>query len=189
MANFKLLREQIKSRLNNLSAESRAISSQRISQKIIQSPVFIRSQNIACYIPIEHEVNTWTIIKSIWDQGKNCYIPAFCPRDRYHLCFVKFVVGDKLLPVEKFKVLSPKIIPERIIDPKKLDLVITPLVGFTSTGFRLGRGAGCFDRTFTFKKQTQSLSAPYLLGIGHTCQQIDFVPNSWDMAMDEIVSA
>ncbi len=186
MDNFKLLREQIKKKLQNLSVESRVVSSQKISQEIIDSEVFIRSQNIACYIPTEHEVDSWTIIKSIWEQGKNCYLPACGLGDQYRLCFVKFVAGDKLVSATRFKVLFPEIVPEKLIAPEALDLAIVPLLGFTQTGFRLGRGAGCYDRTFAFKKE-QPLSSPYLLGVGYKCQQIDFVPRLWDVAMDEII--
>ncbi len=188
MANHKLLREQVKIRLQNLTPEFRFLSSQNIATKIIRSAVFIRSKNIASYLPIEYEVDTWAIIRSIWEQGKNCYLPAFHPHEKKYLCFVKFMPNDLLLKVGRYKILSPQIFPEKIIVPDDLDLVIAPLVGFTSDLFRLGRGGGYYDRTFAFKKGASFFIKPYLLGVGYKCQMVEFEPNSWDVGMDEVVA-
>jgi len=171
------LRKQIKTKLQNLTPKSRAISSKKIATKIINSDIFIHSQNIACYIPIENEVDTRLIIETIWQQGKNCYLPAFASNTKKCLCFVKFMPNDPLLKVN-----------EKIISPKNLDLVIVPLIGFNSDNFRLGRGAGCYDITFEFKLHIKNLSKPYLLGIGYKWQHIKFEPNLWDVAMDEIIT-
>jgi len=186
--NLKLPREQIEIKLQNITPKLRSLSSQNIAIKIIHSEIFIHSQNIACYIPIETEIDTWSIIKNIWEQEKNCYLPAFSPHTKNHLCFVRFMTNDRLLKIKKYKTLEPEVTPEKIIAPEDLDLVIVPLMGFTSTCFRLGRGAGCYDRTFAFKKHTKSPIKPYLLGVGYKFQQIEFEPNPWDIAMDEIVA-
>ena len=175
--NLNTLRKQIKTKLQNLTPKSRAISSKKIATKIINSDIFIHSQNIACYIPIENEVDTRLIIETIWQQGKNCYLPAFASNTKKCLCFVKFMPNDSLLKVN-----------EKIISPKNLDLVIVPLIGFNSDNFRLGRGAGCYDITFEFKLHIKNLSKPYLLGIGYKWQHIKFEPNLWDVAMDEIIT-
>jgi 5-formyltetrahydrofolate cyclo-ligase len=189
MANFKLLREQIRIKLQNLTAESRALSDKNIATRVINSAVFIHSKSIASYLPIEYEVDTWEIIKNIWEQGKSCYLPALHPHEKNHLCFVKFMPDDPLLRVGKYKFLSPQISPEKIIAPSDLDLVIAPLMGFTGDRFRLGRGGGCYDRTFAFKKRTPFFIKPYLLGVGYECQIVEFEPNPWDVAMDEVVIA
>lgn len=165
-----------------------SVVSQKIATKIIQSEIFIRSKDIGIYIPIENEVDTWAVIKTICEEGKNCYLPAFFSDAKNRLCFVKFMSGDRLLPGKMGKVLEPEILPEKIISPEKLDLVIVPLLGFTDTRYRLGRGNGCYDNTFAFKNPPNPLLKPYLIGVGYKCQQMEFEPDPWDVVMDEIVT-
>jgi 5-formyltetrahydrofolate cyclo-ligase len=182
------LRQQIKRKLQNLTQELCLIASQKITRKITANEIFIHSQNIACYIPIENEINVWPIIKIIWQQGKNCYLPAFNPKTKNHLQFVRFFEHDKL-EIKEYKILEPKIFPAtKIIAPQNLDLVIVPLLGFNNNHFRLGRGAGCYDRTFVFKRQNLKIK-PYLLGVGYKWQRIEFEPNTWDVAMNEIATS
>lgn len=180
-----LLRKQIKLKIQALDPTIRTISSRKIATKIIHSEVFNAAKNIASYILLEPEVDVWTVIESIWAQGKNCYLPALLD-DKNYLCFVKFSPGA---PLQKgrFGILEPEFYLEKMINPKDLDLVIVPLLGFTRNGFRLGHGSGCYDRTFAFKQQTKSLK-PYLLGVGYQCQQVEFLPQVWDVAMDEVVT-
>jgi 5-formyltetrahydrofolate cyclo-ligase len=181
----KLLREEIKNRLQLLASKGFLFSSQKIATKIIHSQLFTESENIACYIPMKGEVDVWPIIKNIWAWGKNCYIPTFSSHKINYLCFVKFESGDDLINV-KHKILAPKIIQEKIMAPQDLDLVIIPLIGFNKDRFRLGRGGGDYDRTFAFKKNLLSFR-PYLLGVGYECQRVEFEPAVWDIQLDEII--
>ncbi len=185
--NRKLIRKKIKAKLQNLAPKARVLAAQNIATKIINSEIFIHSQNIACYAPIKNEINTWPIIKNIWEQGKNCYLPACYPEGERKLCFVQFLLDDRLLEMERYGVLVPEITPKKTIALQDLDLVIIPLLGFTDTRFRLGRGAGYYDYTFAFKKQTALPIKPYLIGVGYECQRVEFMPQSWDVMMDEIV--
>lgn len=181
------LRQQIKKKLRSLTPELCLVASQKITSKITTSEIFIHSQNIACYIPIENEIDVWPIIKIIWQQGKNCYLPAFDPNTKNHLQFIRFFEHNKL-EIKKYKILEPKICRAKNIAPQNLDLAIVPLLGFNSNRFRLGRGAGCYDRTFAFKQQNPKTKL-HLLGVGYEWQHVEFEPNPWDVAMDEIVSS
>lgn len=180
------LRQQIKSKLQNLTHEFRITASQIITNKILTNPVFTKSKNIACYVAIENEVDTWAIIKAIWLQKKNCYLPIFDPAKGTNLQFVLVTEHDRLTP-SKYKIPEPINLEKNIINPQNLDLAIVPLIGFNSEFFRLGRGAGCYDHTFAFK-QINPEAAPYLLGIGYELQHIEFEPKPWDVRMDEIVT-
>ena len=178
------LRQQIKKRLHNLTPNFRLAASQKVKNKIITNNIFIHSKNIACYIPMDNEVDVWPIIETIWQQRKNCYLPLYDPSDiknnkktKKSLYFIKF---------QKYNTYNPKAYSIKFIAPQKIDLVIVPLLGFNKNRFRLGRGAGYYDRTFEFKQQNPK-AKPYLLGVGYKWQQIEFKSNPWDVAMDEII--
>jgi len=181
-----LFRKEITIKLQGLTSDEREIASQKIAAEVIQREIFIKSKNIACYIPLEHEVNVWSVIRSVWNHGKNCYIPAFPSSTENYLCFVKFEQHDPLFKA-KYNILVPEIVPSKIIAPEDLDLVIVPLHGFNSSLFRLGHGVGNYDRTFAFKKSSSSFR-PYLLGVAYKCQEASFEPDMWDVKLDEVIT-
>jgi 5-formyltetrahydrofolate cyclo-ligase len=54
------------------------------------------------------------------------------------------------LSLGKYRILEPKIelrnLPEKIVDPQELDLVVVPGVGFDFRGARMGHGFGYYDK-------------------------------------------
>jgi 5-formyltetrahydrofolate cyclo-ligase len=76
-----------------------------------------------------------------------------------------------------------------LIDPRSLDLVLTPLVGFDSRGNRIGVGAGYYDRCFSFLRQRRHWHQPKLIGTAYSLQQIDaYEPNDWDVPLWGVVT-
>lgn len=181
---LRFARDKIKNKLLNLSYKEITTAAQKITHKIITHKIYNNAQHIACYIPIDNEIDVWPVIKNIWLTGKHCYLPAMQPKINNLLQFIKFNEQDKLIKV-KYNIPQPKITRKNTIAAHNLDLVIIPLIGFNENGFRLGRGAGYYDRTFAFK---QNNSKPYLLGVGYRWQQVKFIPNSWDIVMNEIIT-
>jgi 5-formyltetrahydrofolate cyclo-ligase len=178
------LRQQLRNKLQSLTPKLCTTTSQKIANEIVKKKIFTKSQNIACYIPMENEIDIWPIIKTLWQLGKNCYLPTIDPTKKYCLRFIKFNEHDELISL-KYKIPQPKIDHKKTLTPQDLDLAIVPLVGFNDDLFRLGRGAGYYDRAFEFKIKKNE-SKPYLLGVGYEWQRVDFKSKPWDVAMDEI---
>ncbi len=59
------------------------------------------------------------------------------------------------------------------INPRWLDLVLVPLVGFDARGQRLGMGAGFYDRHFAFLRHRTAWRRPLLLGLAFDVQRVD----------------
>ena len=74
--------------------------------------------------------------------------------------------------------------------PKHLDLVFVPLLGFDSSGSRLGMGGGYYDRTFSFRHNRMSgRRLPRLIGLGHSFQQLRKIPTDhWDVPVDGVAT-
>ena len=74
--------------------------------------------------------------------------------------------------------------PSRGVDPKRLEVVLVPGVGFDRRGNRLGQGKGFYDRFLA------SLSDNTLkVGLAFDCQVVDEVPcDPHDQPMDWIVT-
>ena len=95
--------------------------------------------------------------------------------------------ADSKLSPNQFGLLEPQ--EGEFVDPHHLDIVITPLVAFDSTGNRIGMGSGYFDRTFSFLKGRKIWLHPKLIGIAFDCQRVTAIaPNPWDIRLFRVVT-
>lgn len=70
------------------------------------------------------------------------------------------------------------------VDPRSLDLVLTPLVAFDARGVRLGFGGGHYDRCFSFLRTRHAWFRPKLVGVGYAFQQLANIEmQPWDVPL------
>ena len=75
------------------------------------------------------------------------------------------------------------------IDPRWLDLVLVPLVGFDPRGHRLGMGAGLYDRHFAFLRHRRAWRRPRLVGVAFEAQKVARLAEApHDVLLDGIVT-
>jgi len=80
---------------------------------------------------------------------------------------------------------EPDLGPTSLLDARDMALVLMPLVGFSSTGQRLGMGGGWYDRSFAFRRQHPA--PPWLVGVGFDEQEVaPFADADWDVHPDLI---
>ena len=73
--------------------------------------------------------------------------------------------------------------------PQHLDAIFMPLVGFDSRGWRLGSGAGFYDRSLQFLRSRSRWHRPKLIGIAYEVQRVDeLIPNEWDVPMNAVIT-
>jgi 5-formyltetrahydrofolate cyclo-ligase len=167
-----------------LSAGERQLASETIAAKVARAAWFQRSRNIGCYLGTAVEVDTWPIIARAWAMKKRIFAP---------------VVEKK--SIMRFRELSPKcslkdgplgiLEPEDglLVDPRQLDLVLTPLAAFDAENNRIGMGGGYFDRTFSFLNGRRHLFHPKLIGLAFACQKVAKIPpNPWDIRLFTVIS-
>ena len=182
--NLRKLRKQIRQQRRALTPHQQTIAADRLRKKLLSSPLFLRSQHIAFYLPNDGEIDPTPVMKEAWKRGKTCYLPVLTPMGK-KLLFVRFGKDDELIQ-NKFGIPEP--IPFNFLRRPAwaLDLVITPLVAFDKSGGRLGMGGGYYDRSFAFlrKKQAQK---PSLIGVAHEFQERQALPmQSWDIPLDAV---
>jgi 5-formyltetrahydrofolate cyclo-ligase len=69
------------------------------------------------------------------------------------------------------------------VDPESIGLVVVPLIAFDSRGFRLGYGAGYYDRFLEKHPHMKKI------GVAFACQEMEVVPaDENDIPMDIIVT-
>lgn len=177
------LRQQLKQARMQLDSQQRWRFSATIAEKVACHPAIVKAKNIACYVAFAGEVSTTAIIDGVWQAGKSCFLP--CTTDHHQLQFFAYQ-ADSQLQKNTFGFQEPRPLSQSIA-VTQLQAVIVPLVGFNQQCYRLGMGAGHYDRSFAFRQSNQQ--PPYLLGIAFDCQKTnDMIVNDWDVPLDAIIT-
>jgi 5-formyltetrahydrofolate cyclo-ligase len=176
------IRTACKNARARLAPGKRRQASDKIADKILSSSLFLNATNIAVYIPMESEVDTWSIIKRAWQLEKRIFAPIM--QENYTLRFHQFD-DERELSTNKMGFGEP--LDGRFIAADALDLVFAPLVAFDAQKNRIGMGGGYYDRTFAFLGQNKRSMKPVLAGLAFECQRVEqIMANPWDIRLCSI---
>jgi len=139
---------------------------------------------VAVYAPMRHELSTAPLIGLLRRHGCRLYLPRITDPRR---CRMQFIEAAGPMRRNRLGIEEP--VHARPIPTRNLDLVFVPLVGFDSTGMRLGMGAGYYDRAFAFRRLRTSWRRPRLVGIGYAVQQLPAIRGgAHDVRLDAIIT-
>lgn len=150
---------EIRARLKQIRAAIPADDRQKLSLaitgKILDLGAIRRSQHIFIYISCDSEVGTHDLINELLKQGKNLAVPKIIDSD--HMEAVAFNDWDEL-ETGQLGILTPK-----SSEPMagKFDIVITPGLGFTTKGYRIGYGRGYYDKWFATHHVQQKIAVTF----------------------------
>jgi len=182
------LRQQLRTQRRTLGEVEQSHLSQRAVQQLCRHRLFRAAHHIACYLPNDGELDLTPLIDQAWAMGKTVYLPVLSSIHRNHLHFLPYKPDDELV-CNRFGIPEPVIRSRRIVDLKRLDLVLMPLVGFDSSGNRLGMGGGFYDRSFAFLRRRQCWFKPGLLGVAYDFQEVKTLKsNVWDVPLNGVVT-
>lgn len=191
--NNKNIRSKFRALRRSLSQAEQDHAAQSLARLLSNHPLFMKSRNIAFYMPNDGELDPGYLLNAAFARRKSCYLPCIGPdfhnprQDR--LLFTRTEPDSRLL-LNKFGIPEPDPKLQPSISAKALNLVLMPLVAFDLSGNRLGMGKGYFDRTFDFIRHGNYWHRPILLGLAHECQKsADLVNNDWDIPLDAIATA
>lgn len=150
-----------------------------------------KAKHIALYLANNGELDLQPFIRWCWQQNKHIYLPVVHPFSKGHLLFLRYK-NNSTMVANQYNIEEPKLDVRDIKPIQQLDIIITPLVAFDSTGERIGMGGGYYDRTlakwyeqYSHNKQCK----PTVIGVAHDCQQITKVPHeTWDVPLPKIIT-
>jgi 5-formyltetrahydrofolate cyclo-ligase len=179
----RIRREALRAR-RALPASERELASLVICDYLIATPWFRQATAIGCYLALEDEVSTWSLIDCAWRRKKRIFVPIVGNNRRMQ--FVEFN-KDSRLQQNRYGLQEPA--DGRPIRPMNLDLVIAPLVAFDDRGNRIGMGGGFYDCTFSFTRHRKIPFRPRLIGVAFACQQTQCIAaNPWDVTLQEVLT-
>lgn len=127
--------------------------------------------------PIKGEYDARHIARTLRAQGSLTALPVVVA-PRQPLLFREWHPGVRLVngPLDiPYPVDSPEIVP---------DVVLLPMNGWDRMGYRLGYGAGFFDRTLAAAEKK-----PVVIGVTYELARLDTIhPQPWDIPMDYVVT-
>ncbi|MFH1133807.1 MAG: 5-formyltetrahydrofolate cyclo-ligase [Nanoarchaeota archaeon] len=157
---------------DSMPDKERAEKSRQITERLKALTLFQEAKSILLYYSIQSEVNTRELIAEL--AGKKL---VYLPFTKQHVLGWAKVTSIKDLKPGAFNIPEPR--QDQAPPP---DLVVLPGVGFDTTGNRLGRGKGFYDRTLS------SIKAP-TIALAFDCQIIDHVPhNRRDIPIDIVIT-
>jgi len=172
------LRQRIRAQRRALPERERAAADRAIAASIRRLGVFRGARRIAVFLAFDGEPTLQRLIEAAARAGKRVYAPVIT---RSRMRFAELDLGARL-GTNFFGILEPD--PARRVDPRRLDLVLTPLVAFDDRGVRVGVGRGYYDRCFRFLRTRSAWRRPKLLGVAYELQRVATIDaEAWDVPL------
>lgn len=182
-SNLKVQKNQIRQKVllqrKHMTEEERAIASKKICEEILLSKEFQQCRQLFLYFPMDLEVDTTLLFSKAKDIGKIIAYPKVLSRTKMFFFEVNSFAD---LKVGNFGVMEPDMIS--LVECTKETLVIVPGIAFDKEGYRIGFGAGYYDRYFSTREPLATF------GIGYAWQLFTSLPKEvHDIPLTRIIIA
>lgn len=153
----KQIRQELLKQRRQLSSVQIEASGIEFLNRLHIEPIFESAQSLFLYMAMQEEIPTLPLIEAALFQGKKVFLPRVI--DKTQMAFYPFKsLAD--LEQSKFGVLEPPatqaVTPEQVEQP----LMIIPALSYSEAGYRLGYGAGYYDR-YLEKHTVKSIGVCY----------------------------
>ena len=147
------LREERLAAREALSEQERSVLDDRITQKLLATSEYVEATTVLTYVSVLSEVSTGMFVECALRDGKTVAVPRCLPG--HCLEFVAITSLDQLVPAP-FNLLEPSKDLSALTEGHMDDSIcIVPALLVDTKGYRLGYGAGFYDRflsTYSGKK-------------------------------------
>jgi 5-formyltetrahydrofolate cyclo-ligase len=162
-----------------MNVDDRGTASKIICDRVVNSREFLAASLVACYLPMNDEVDTRLIIERCWRANKRIFVPIIHNNRKM---FFREIRPDTTLHRNRMSIWEPE--SGHFIAPRQLQIVITPTVAYDEHNHRIGMGGGYYDRCFSFLRHRRQWVKPKLFGVAFDCQKVERIsPNSWDIRL------
>ena len=158
--------------------------SNEIMNKLKRLPIYKESQTIMLYLDFNNEVISYDIIEECLEMGKRVLVP-FCVKSDMRI--VPTEIKDLNLSLRKHNMgyMEPREEFVRPVSKEEIDLIVLPGIAFDRKGYRIGLGAGYYDRflgSLNFKVPT--------VGVAYDFQVLDtfLVVEQHDIPVDYVIT-
>jgi 5-formyltetrahydrofolate cyclo-ligase len=177
-AERRAFRQRVRAERRALPPEVRAAANRSIVGNILRLPAYRSARRIAVFLAFDGEPSLAPLIDSAARSGKRLYAPVIT---RSRMRFAELEMGGAF-GTNFYGIEEPRLGAR--IDPRRLDLILTPLVAFDDRGVRMGVGRGYYDRCFRFLLGRSVWRRPKLLAVAYELQHVAAIhENAWDVPL------
>ena len=161
------------------STEERLFATIAVCERAL--PLLLATEGvIGLYHPFREELDPGPLVERLVEAGRELALPCVLSR-REPLVFRRWKPGDPLVNGQMTIPEPPKDAPE--VHP---DVLIAPPVAFDRRCYRIGYGAGFYDRTIPVLRARHEVTT---IGYAFAVQEVEHVPNeAHDVPLDAIVT-
>jgi 5-formyltetrahydrofolate cyclo-ligase len=154
--------------------------SRRLAQIFLGEVPIPSGASVSAYVAIGDEADPAPLLHALRAQGQIIALPRVAGRGK-PLDFHRYDAGQTLVP-GGFGLLEP----QRDWPQIEPDILVVPLLAFDARGYRLGYGAGFYDRTLAKLRAARNVLA---VGFAFAAQEFETVPHDEnDQKLDGIVT-
>lgn len=157
--------------------------SSKVEARLIEIPAVKNSRTMSTYLHIGSEVRTSGVVEWAILNGKRVIVPI-TDRTSKRLIFSELKHPERELEKGNYGIPEPKPEFRRPVPLEEADVALVPGVAWDLQGFRIGYGAGYYDRSIN------SLHTPVIkLGLAYEFQMLSKIPRSpFDRRVNKIVT-
>ena len=175
------LREERLAAREALSEQERSVLDDRITQKLLAISEYVEATTVLTYVSVSSEVSTRMFIESVLRDGKTVAVPRCLPG--HCLEFVAITSLDQLIAAPFGLLEPPKELPALTEEQMDASICIVPALLVDIKGYRLGYGAGFYDR-FLSTYPGKKICLAYQQNLSRT-----MLPHTtFDVAVDEVIT-
>ncbi len=163
-----------------IPATHAAACAERAAAALLSVPAWEQAEDIGIYRDRDGEMPSRAFVHAARSAGKSLFLPAV--RDD-SVVFLRWNAEDELIS-NRYGIGEPA---AGAAQAERLDLLLMPLVGWTSSGYRLGMGGGYFDRFLA----NPTLRPRLCLGLAFECQRddgLEALREPWDEDIDGVLT-
>ena len=170
---------------NRRNQEDKDGLSATIVRKFMELPEFQQAGTVMYYVDVRAEVRTRFALPDALATGKRIIVP-WCNDDGELELFLLESMDE--LELGMYSILEPKQelrrLPEKVVEPQDIDLIMVPGVAFDERGGRTGHGKGYYDKLLEHARPDCPLVA-----LAFDCQIFAEIPmQSHDIFMDKVIT-
>lgn len=182
------LRRHMRRQRRLLSLDARAEAHRQFARILDAARLLRPGQRVAVYFAYGHEADLRRVIEVARRRGCLLYLPVITHFRHSRMRFVRFN-ANSVMRVNRYGIAEPNPRHAEVVPVRRLDLVLLPLVAFDELGWRLGSGAGYYDRSLHHLREGRRWRRPKLIGVAYECQRVERLqPDRWDVPLDGIVT-
>ncbi len=182
------VRREMRAQRAALTAAARKAAAASFAAIAMRAHLLRPGLRVAFYVAHRNEADPVELIERARRLGCEVFLPVITDFRSNRMHFARYPRGGKLVP-NRYGIAEPAGARLQPTPVRTLDVVFLPLVAVDERGWRLGSGAGYYDRCLAHLRPPRHWRRPKLIGLAYEFQRIaHLTPAPWDVPLDAVLT-